>query len=150
MSKSQYLEERAVSYRSRDLIQHINMNWELDLTTRADGASVIPQVRAGGSSVWARVFDSSLVEETLPVEEPDFGATVWRWNRLDWAGGEAVPVPNADPVGYWGFGIEIDDRSFTSHSTSDYSSATAVEFVDGKIIERLTVQGELRKIVRLR
>jgi hypothetical protein len=131
-------------------------DWELDLTTRTGGASAVASVPAGGSSVWVKVFEEAAVPAVLPLEEMDWSLSslkTWRWGMLDVEIDDAVQVnTEAELVVYFGPPIEVDGRSF-SPSTS-YSDAgdetTLVELSASGVANRITVKGELRKVVRLR
>lgn len=125
--------------------------WELDLTTRTGGVSAVAAVPAGGGKIWMKVFDSAAFTGTIPVEEIDWGLQVWRWGLLDVeATGPIQLNPVARLVVSYGYPIEVDGRSFSPVSNSDYSETTLIELADAGIEERIHVQGELRKIVRLR
>lgn len=50
----------------------------------------------------------------------------------------------------YGFPIVVDDRSFSPAANSDFSETMLMELMDSGIAERVHVQGELRKVVRLR
>jgi hypothetical protein len=125
--------------------------WELDLTTRTGGVSAIASVPAADSTIWVRVFEPSAFAGSIPVAEIDWGLAAWRWGRLDVESDTAVELDQESGlVVSYGFPIHVDGRSFSPASNSDYSETTLVELTDSGIAQRVHVQGELRKIVRLR
>lgn len=125
--------------------------WELDLTTRTGGVSAVAAVPAGGAKIWMKVFDSAAFTGTIPMQEIDWGLQVWRWGLLDVESSDAIQLnPAARLVVSYGYPIEVDGRSFSPVSNSDYSETTLIELAEAGIEERIHVQGELRKIVRLR
>jgi hypothetical protein len=131
-------------------------DWELDLTTRTGGVSAVASVPAGGSSLWVKVFEDAAVPAVLPLEEMDWSLSslkTWRWGTLDVETDDAVRVnTEADLVVYYGPPIEVDGRSFSpSTSYSDTGDETTlVELSASGVANRITVKGELRKVVRLR
>jgi hypothetical protein len=127
--------------------------WELDLTTRTGGVSAVASVPGGGSSVWVKVFEEGAAPEPIPTTEVDWTLKAWRWSRLDVESNAPVePDGDAALVVYYGPPIEVDGRSFSPATTfSDAGDETVlVELADSGISERMRVQGELRKVVRLR
>lgn len=126
-------------------------SWDLDLTTRSGGVSAIGAVPGPGASVWVKVFDEDAMTEEIPVDEIDWGLSVWRWGLLDLEGNTPVAVDmDADLVVSYGDPIMVDGRAFSPASNSDYSETTLVELTDRGIANRLHVQGELRRVMRLR
>jgi hypothetical protein len=125
--------------------------WELDLTTRTGGVSAVAAVPAGGGKIWMKVFDSAAFTGSIPMQEIDWGLQVWRWGLLDVEGSDPVRLDaSARLVVSYGYPIEVDGRSFSPVANSDYSETTLIELAEAGITERIHVQGELRKIVRLR
>lgn len=126
-------------------------DWELDLTTRTGGLSAVAAVPANGSSIWMKVFDSAAFTGIIPMQEIDWGLEVWRWGLLDVESSDPIRL-NAEArlVVSYGYPIEVDGRSFSPVANSDYSETTLIELAEAGIEERIHVQGELRKIVRLR
>jgi hypothetical protein len=127
--------------------------WELDLTTRAGGASAVASVPAGGSSVWVKVFEPEAVGQPLPLETVDYTLRVWRWGTLDVESEAPVALDMAsDRVVYYGPPLEVDGRHFSPATTfSENGDETALlELSESGVSERLRVRGELRKVFRLR
>jgi hypothetical protein len=125
--------------------------WELDLTTRTGGVSAIAAVPAGDSRIWVKVFEPSAFDGEIPVDEIDWGRKAWRWGLLDVARDRPVELDqDASLVVSYGYPIMVDGRAFSPASNSDYSETTLTELTETGIEERLHVQGELRKIFRLR
>jgi hypothetical protein len=126
-------------------------DWELDLTTRTGGVSAIAAVPAGGSKIWVKVFEPSAFTGTVPVEEIDWGLKAWRWGLLDVESADPVePDEEADLVVYYGYPIVVDGRSFSPAESSDFSESTLTELTDSGVQQRMHVQGQLRKVFRLR
>jgi hypothetical protein len=131
-------------------------NWALDLTTRTGGASAVASVPAGGSSLWVKVFEEAALPVSLPLPEMDWSLSslaTWRWGMLDVEADTPVQVDaEAELVVYYGPPIEVDGRAFSpSTSYSDTGDETTlVELTSAGITERITVPGELRKVVRVR
>jgi hypothetical protein len=127
--------------------------WELDLTTRTGGASAVAAVPAGGSSIWVKVFDETASPAPLPLPEVDWTLQAWRWGLLDVESNDPVRL-EADSalVVYFGPPLEVDGRSFSPATTFSElgDETTLVELSDSGVQERMRVQGELRKVVRLR
>jgi hypothetical protein len=125
--------------------------WELDLTSRAGGVSAIAAVPAEDSKIWVKVFDPSAFAGVVPVEEIDWGLEAWRWGLLDVASDATIALNgDADLVVSYGYPINVDGRSFSPAANSDYTETTLTELTDSSVVERARVQGELRKIFRLR
>lgn len=128
-----------------------DQEWELDLTSRTGGVAAIASLPAAGSSMWMKVFDESAMTESIPVDEVDWGLEVWRWALLDVESDAMIePFPDEDPVVYYGGAILLDGRSFTPASNADYTETTLLELTASGVEKRLHIQGELRKIVKLR
>lgn len=125
--------------------------WELDLTERTSGVSGIAAVPAGGSEIWVKVFEPDAFSGSIPVEEIDWGVQAWRWGLLDVESDAVVRLDeDADLVVSYGYPIVLEGRAFSPVANSDYSRTTLTELTDSGVKKRMTVQGELRKIVRLR
>jgi hypothetical protein len=125
--------------------------WELDLTSRAGGVSAIAAVPAADSKIWVKVFEPAAFSATVPVQEIDWGLEVWRWGLLDVESDAPIALTQeADLVVSYGFPVVVDGRSFSPVANSDYSETTLTELTDSSVVERARVQGELRKIFRLR
>lgn len=128
-------------------------NWELDLTARTGSLSAIASVPTADSKIWVKVFEESAMTEPLPVpiDDVNWGWPVWRWALLDVTGDEpVVPDNNADLVAYYGDAILVDGRSFSPASNSTFTATTLMELTEDGFVERMTVSGELRGIVKLR
>jgi hypothetical protein len=127
--------------------------WQLDLTTRTGGVSAVASVPAGGSSVWMKVFDPAALPEPVPVEEIDYTLKAWRWGLLDVEAADPVQMsPDSELVVYYGPPIEVDGRRFSPSTTFSEmgDETTLVELTPSGPRSRVTVQGELRKVARLR
>jgi hypothetical protein len=131
-------------------------DWELDLTTRTGGASAVASVPAGGSSLWVKVFEEAAVPTALPLEEMDWSLSslpTWRWGLLEVEAERPVQMETlAELVVYYGPPIEVDGRAFSPSTTYSETGddTTLVELTDSGPRERMQVQGELRKVFRLR
>jgi hypothetical protein len=125
--------------------------WELDLTTRAGGVSAIAAVPARDSEIWVKVFEPTAFSGTIPVEEIDWGLQAWRWGLLDVESNAPAKLdPTAELVVSYGYPIVVDGRSFSPVANTDYTETTLIELTDTSVVKRAHVQGELRKIFRLR
>lgn len=125
--------------------------WELDLTTRTDGVAALAGVPAGDTEIWVKVFEESAVQGQLPADEVDWGAKAWRWGLLDVASEAGVALDeSSDLVVYYGEPIVVDARAFSPASNEDFTETTLIELTRSGAKERLVVEGELRKVVRLR
>jgi hypothetical protein len=125
--------------------------WELDLTKRAAGVSAIAAAPAGGSKIWVKVFEQAAFGGTVPVDEIPWGLPAWRWGALDVESDEPVDLDeDADLVVFYGYPIAFEGRAFSPVVNEDFSRSTLIELAEGGIMERMTVQGTLRKIFRLR
>lgn len=131
-------------------------DWELDLTSRTGGLSAVASVPAGGSSVWVKVFEPSAVPAALPLEDIDWSLSslpTWRWGLLDVEADRPVQVDSqAELVVYYGPPIEVDGRAFSPSTTyaETGDDTMLVELTDSGPRDRMRVQGELRKVFRLR
>jgi hypothetical protein len=128
-------------------------DWEIDLTARTDGLSAVVSVPAGGSSVWVKVFEPDAMPEPVPVAEIDYTLKVWRWGLLDVEADAPVQLDtDSELTVYYGPPIVVDGRRFSPATTfSDLGDETTlVELTPTGIDNRITVQGELRKVFRLR
>lgn len=126
-------------------------DWELDLTTLTGGLAAVASVPFRGSEIWMRVFDPTLVEDPLPFEAMDWGLQAWRWGLLDVASGDPIEIDHdAEPLGSYGVPIYVEGRAFSPSSNSTYTETTLVELTSSGPRERMHVQGELRKVFRLR
>lgn len=126
-------------------------DWELDLTTRAGGASVIGAAPAGGSKIWVKVFEKESMTDSIPVEEIDWGLLVWRWGLLDMETNEDVVLDTqAELAVYYGTALSIDERTYIPSSNADYTETTLLDLSSTSIRRGLLVPGELRNAVRLR
>lgn len=127
--------------------------WQLDLTTRTGGVSAVASVPAGGSSVWMKVFEPSALPGPVPLEEIDYTLKAWRWGLLDVESPDPVQMsPDSELVVYYGPPIEVDGRRYSPSTTFSElgDETTLVELTPSGILDRVTVQGELRKVARLR
>jgi hypothetical protein len=125
--------------------------WELDLTERTGGVSAVAAAPAGGSKVWVKVFEPAAFDGSVPVAEIDWGLEAWRWGVLDVESDEPVTLDEAsDLVVSYGYPIVLQGRAFSPVANSDYSRSKLTELTDSGVKELMSVQGELRKIFRLR
>lgn len=83
----------------------------------------------------------------------DYTLKVWRWGLLDVeSNGGVVLDDESDLTVYYGPPILIDDRRFSPSTTfSDLGDETRmVELTPEGLVNRIRVDGELRKVFRLR
>jgi hypothetical protein len=127
--------------------------WELDLTSRTNGVSAVASVPADGSNVWVKVFEPTAMPEPFPVEEVDYTLKAWRWGLLDVEADSPVQLDTeSELVVYYGPSIEVDERRFSPTTTFSElgDTTTLVELTPAGPEPRMQVQGELRKVFRLR
>ncbi|HTV24418.1 MAG TPA: hypothetical protein VMG12_37255, partial [Polyangiaceae bacterium] len=127
-------------------------DWQLDLASRTGGYAAIPNLPAGGSSVWLRVLDESAATLPTPADFDTLDAVpAWQWYVLDLESNAPAMRNDERPLSAaGGFTAFVDGRAFTSDERPDLGQSVLIELTPAGFVERATLSGLVSNIVRVR
>ncbi|WP_236519195.1 hypothetical protein [Sandaracinus amylolyticus] len=122
------------------------------LDTLSEGAIAGEPVPGGGSSIFLRVLDESLVTIDPTGASWDVtGQAAWRWARWNVEDDSFTPIDALEPSTADVVWLEIDGRVFGTETTPDYATTTLIELTaEGGPRRALTAPGFLHAAARVR